>query len=230
MRLRLALTAAVACALLLGGAGTYWIAHPTTANLELPPPLKAFKAPPASDSLPYAKNLAPLVRGFRPQTYRSFCGPATIATVLRAYGVQGVDQTSVFPSWTSKLKAFYTGMTLAELADLARSDGLNTELIYADAVSLHDFRERLKESLTHEGVFVVVNYDRRVLKQSGLGHISPVADYDEQQDAFLVLDEAAYHYPFTWVPAKLLYEAVHTQSEGLFRGVLIIRGHSNTPQ
>jgi len=69
--------------------------------------------------------------------------------------------------------------------------------VYADALSLDTFRERLKANLGSAGDFVVVNYDRRVLKQSGAEHISPVGAYDEAQDAFLVLDEAAYKYPFT---------------------------------
>jgi hypothetical protein len=145
--------------------------------------------------------------------------------VLRAYGVNGADQTSVFPSVTSKLKAFYTGMTLAELDALARSSGLRTQLVYADQLSQDAFRDRLKSSLAREDNFVLVNYDRRVLKQEGMGHISPVAAYDPQRDAFLILDEAAYRYPFTWVPAPLLYAAIHTEFAGRFRGVLFIEGY-----
>jgi hypothetical protein len=225
LRLRRFLTAVTAAVLLVGAAGTYWIASPTQANLELASPLKRFDPHPL-DRLPYAKDFAPLARGFRPQAYRSFCGPASVATVLRAYGVDGAEQTSLFRSWSSKVKAFYTGMTLAELDQLARSVGLRTELIYADMLSLDQFRQRLKTNLAHEGDFVLVNYDRRVLKQAGAGHISPLGSYDEDRDAFLVLDEAAYHYPFTWVPARMLYEAMHTVDSGnRFRGVLFIHGY-----
>ena len=226
MRLRWFVSAAAAGVLLLGAVGTYWIASPTRANLALVAPLKSFD-PRSSElvGLPYAKDFAPLVRSFRPQTYRSFCGPASLATVLRAYGNKGADQTTVFPSWKSKLKAFYNGMTLAELDELARTDGLRTQLVYADTLTLEQFRERLKSNLAHEGDFILVNYDRRVLKQTGAGHISPVAAYDGAHDAFLVLDEASYHYPFTWIPAPMLYDAVHTtDSPNRFRGVLFITG------
>jgi hypothetical protein len=177
------------------------------------------------DNLPYAKDFSQLERSFRPQIYRSFCGPASIATVLRAYGVKSADQTSVFQSLGGELKAFYTGMTLAELDALARSSGLRTQLVYADELSLETFRERLKTNLALAGHFVLVNFDRRVLSQEGMGHISPVAAYDPRGDEFLILDEASYRYPFTWVPAPLLYEAIHTKFAGRFRGVLFIEGY-----
>lgn len=225
MRLRWFASAAAVGVLLLGAAGTYWIASPTRANLALAGPLRSFDSH-SLEGLPYAKDFAPLTRGFRPQTYRSFCGPASLATVLRAYGVKDADQTTVFRSWSSKLKVFYTGMTLAELDELAREVGLSTQLVYADTLSLEEFRQRLQSNLNRAGDFVLVNYDRRVLQQAGAGHISPVGAYDEAHDAFLVLDEAAYHYPFTWVPARMLYEAVHTtDSPNRFRGVLFINGY-----
>ena len=224
MRIRRILSAAAAAIVALGLYGSYWIASPKIANLQLAPPLRPFHDH-SVGSLVYAKDLPPLEQGFRPQVYRSFCGPASIATVLRAYGVNGADQTTLFHSLGGKLKAFYTGMTLADLDALAKSSGLRTQLVYADQLSLETFRERLKSSLAQRGDFVLVNYDRRVLKQEGMGHISPVAAYDPQQDAFLILDEAAYRYPFTWVPAPLLYAAIHTEFAGRFRGVLFIDGY-----
>ena len=224
MRLRWVLSAVAAGLLMVGASGTYWIASPTKAQLKLAPPLKPFGDQPIPDPQ-YAKDFSPLERSFRPQIYRSFCGPASLATILRAYGVSGIDQTSLFPSLSGKLKAFYTGMSLAELDALAKASGLRTELVYADKLDLATFRERLKANLAQEGVFVLVNYDRRVLKQEGIGHISPVAVYDPRSDAFLVLDEASYRYPFTWIPAPLLYAAVHTEDGGRFRGVLFIEGY-----
>jgi hypothetical protein len=202
---------------------TAWVAYPTRADLPLPPPLQAWTGEPPSGS--YTQDFKALTSAFRPQRYRSFCGPATIETVLRAYGHSDVTQASVFPSLSSKLDTFYTGMSLAELAQLAQSRGLRAEIAYADSLDLEAFRARLKANLEQPDDFVVVNYDRRVLKQAGAGHISPIAAYDESRDAFLVLDEAAYHYPFTWIPATLLYEAAHTRAGDHFRGALFIAGH-----
>lgn len=209
--------------IIAAGAGTVtlWIASPTRTDLALPEPLEAWQggAPPSD---PHGQDFPALVKAFRPQVYRSFCGPATIETVLRAYGRSEVDQTSIFPSFASKVDTFYTGMSLAELASLAQSAGLRAEIAYADAFNLEWFRAQLKSNLERAGDFVIVNYDRRVLNQSGGGHISAVAAYDEARDAFLILDEAAYRYPFTWVPAPLLYQAVHTRAGQRFRGVLFI--------
>ena len=221
MRARTVLLAAIGSVLAVGLSGTYWIASPPHLPEPLAQPLRPITESALTDAT-YAKDLLPLESGFRPQVYRSFCGPASIATVLRAYGVHGADQTSIFPSWGRKMKAFYTGMTLSELDALARANGLKTNVVYADQLTVDSFRNRLKAALAHEGSFVLVNYDRRVLKQEGIGHISPVADYDVHEDAFLILDEAAYRYPFTWVPAPLLYAAVHTRSGNQFRGVLFI--------
>jgi hypothetical protein len=201
---------------------TLWVAFPTTANLPLTEPLEAWHGTPPSGR--YTQDFTALNSAFRPQQYRSFCGPATIATVLRAYGRSNVAQGSIFPSFSMKVDTFYSGMSLAELAQLAHSAGLNAEIAYADSLDLQTFRARLKANLEQPGDFVVVNYDRRVLKQEGAGHISAIAAYDESRDAFLILDEAAYRYPFTWVPAPLLYQAAHTRADEHFRGVLFVSG------
>lgn len=209
----------------LGVLGTTWIAFPTESQADLVPPLVAFEPKQFTVTGHYSADFAALARGFRPQAYRSFCGPASIATVLRAYNVESLDQRDVFPSLGFKVDTFYSGMSLAELAELAQHNGLQSELVYADALTLDQFRERITTNLAHEGDFVLVNYDRRVLKQSGAGHISAVGAYDEARDAFLVLDEAAYRYPFTWVPATLLYKAVHTRADKRYRGVLFVQSY-----
>lgn len=209
----------------LGVAGTTWVAFPTSSRADLKPPLVAFEPTQAPVSGPYISDFVELARAFRPQVYRSFCGPASIATVLRAYRVEPVDQREIFPSLSFKLDTFYSGLSLAQLATLARHNGLQTELVYADALTLDQFRERLKANLARSGDFVLVNYDRRILKQAGAGHISAVGAYDEARDAFLVLDEAAYRYPFTWVPTTLLYKAVHTRADQHYRGVLFVQSY-----
>jgi hypothetical protein len=215
---------AVVAAFAVAGAVTAWIAYPTTADLKLSPPLTSW-AP--SDAAPdiYASDFKALARGFTPQRYRSFCGPASISTVLRAFGKTQVDQAELLPSIGATLDVFYSGMSLAELHDLAESVGLKSELAYADKLSLETFRDQLKSNLQRDGDFVLINYDRRVLGQSGAGHISPVGAYDPGRDAFLVLDEASFKYPFTWIPAPLLYQAVHTRADEHYRGVLFIHGY-----
>jgi len=169
-------------------------------------------------------DLHSLLAGFKPQAYRSFCGPASIATILRAYGDSTADQRRVFPSISNRIETFYTGMTLSELSALATSVGLKNEPVFADLITLDEFRLKVKDNLAREGDYVLINYDRRALKQDGRGHISPIAAYDEVRDEFLILDEASYKYPFTWIPAKSLYNAMHTRDGDKFRGLLFISG------
>jgi hypothetical protein len=207
---------------------TGWIAFPTKGDHALAAPLQAMVpdggAAPAG---PYASDYAILVAAFREQGFRSFCGPATLATLLRAYGVKDADQQTLFPSVGSKIEVFYNGLTLPKLAALAQETGLRAEAVHADTVDFDAFRTRLKENLARTGDFVVVNYDRRVLQQEGSGHISAVGAYDDTRDAFLVLDQAAYNYPFTWVPASLLYEAVNTRDGERFRGILLVQSYTS---
>lgn len=205
---------------------TGYVAFPITGHLPLVQPLQALPST-QPQVAPYDKDFELLANSFTPQRYRSFCGPASIATVLRAYGAKSADQTALFPSLVSELKVFYSGLSLAELAALAESVGLHNELVYADTLDLNTFRESLKKNLSHAGDYILVNYDRRVLRQSGFGHISPVAAYDNKQDAFLILDEAAYKYPFTWVPTRMLFAAIHTRDGDHYRGILFV--HAYTP-
>ncbi|HEV8331993.1 MAG TPA: phytochelatin synthase family protein [Steroidobacteraceae bacterium] len=208
---------------LLGGATlTYWIASPPESDRSLPAPLEPW-IPHTEMPSSYDTDLASLTRAFRPQAFRSFCGPSSMATVLRAYG-KDADQKTVVPSIPARLKVFYSGMSLAELGSLAQDNGLRARVVYADSIDVDQFRELLKTNLGHAGDFVVINYDRKVLKQSGSGHISPIGAYDSSRDAFLVLDEAGYRYPFTWVPAPLLYAAARTRADEHFRGLLLVEG------
>jgi hypothetical protein len=210
--------AAAICAALV----TYWVARPPESRLALPAPLEPWM-PNGAARPAYDSDLNSLIHAFRPQAFRSFCGPASMATVLRAFG-KNADQKTVFPSTLWRLKVFYSGMSLAELGSLAQEAGLRSRIVYADSVSADEFRELLKSNLARAGDFVLVNYDRQVLKQAGSGHISPIAAYDSSRDAFLVLDEAAYRYPFTWVPSSLLYAAARTPADDRFRGLLLVEG------
>ena len=214
----LTLTGAIGAALV-----TYWVARPSDAPLAVPAPLAAWTpnaSPPAGS---YDSDMKSLTAAFRPQAYRSFCGPASMATVLRAYG-KDADQKTIVPSTLWKLKVFYSGMSLAELGSLAQQSGLRGRVVYADSIDAEEFRELVKSNLARAGDFVLINYDRKALKQAGAGHISPIAAYDSTRDAFLVLDEAAYRYPFTWVPASLLYAAARTRADEHYRGLLLVEG------
>lgn len=205
---------------------TAWIAFPYRAEERLVPPLERATKEELSMSVASAHgaDLASLIAAFQPQPHRSFCGPATLATVLRADGRAASSEWALFDSAGGGLRTFYRGISLARLARLAAANGLRSELVHGDEFTVNSFRERLKQNLAHPGDYVIINYDRRALNQTGAGHISTVGSYDPHRDAFLILDQAAYRYPWTWVPTQRLYNATRTLDDGVSRGVLFVHG------
>jgi len=212
--------------LAIAAVGTAWIAFPYRTEEPLVIPLERVTDEDLSISAasPHGADLAPLIAAFQPQPHRSFCGPATLATVLRAVGHPAATEWALFDSAADGVRTFYGGMSLAELASLAQANGLRSEIVRGDELTLDSFRERLKQNLSHSGDYVIINYDRRTLNQSGAGHISAVGGYDSDRDAFLILDQAAYRYPWTWVPTRRLYDAMRTLDGSAYRGVLFVQG------
>mgnify|MGYP001485579831 CR=1 FL=1 len=206
--------------------GSAWIAFPYRTEEPLVIPLERVTEAELLTIVvsPHGADLTSLIAAFQPQPHRSFCGPATLATVLRADGRAPATEWALFDSAADGVRTFYGGMSLAELASLAQANGLHSELVRGNEFTVESFRERLKKNLAHAGDYVIVNYDRRALNQSGAGHISTVGGYDPDRDAFLLLDQAAYRYPWTWVPTQRLYEATRTLDGSIYRGVLFVRG------
>lgn len=228
MRRRSQFAAAVTCVVFVTvAAGSAWIAFPYRTEEALVSPLERVTEQEASISAasPDGADLASLTAAFQSQPHRSFCGPATLATVLRADGDAAAAEWRLFDSAIDGLRTFYGGMSLAKLASLAQANGLHTELVRGDEFTVDSFRERLRQNLARAGDYVIINYDRRVLNQAGAGHISAVGSYDPNRDAFLVLDQAAYRYPWTWVPTQQLHEAARTLDGTAYRGVLFVQGN-----
>ncbi len=160
---------------------------------------------------------------YESQALRSYCGVASSVTVLSALGRE-VDQASFFTSKASEVrprrKVMLGGMSLPDLAGLLRAHGANVALQHASLSDVEQFRETLVRNLSTEGDFLLVNYQRQVLGQNKVGHISPVAAYDRETDTVLIMDTASYSYPPTWVPVESLFEAMATldRSSGKSRG------------
>lgn len=74
--------------------------------------------------------------------------------------------------------------------------------------SEHTFRTALLSSVRRTGLIMVVNHSRKALEQTGDGHYSPVAGFDEVSDKALVLDVARFKYPPFWVPIPKLYSSL----------------------
>ena len=154
-----------------------------------------------------------LSRSFQAQKLVSYCGVASSVSVLNALGVE-TDQYDFFIEGTEQVrpwnKVMFGGMALTDLAGLLAEHGVQVSIHHADQFSLNEFRAAVKSNLKTEHDYLIVNYQREVLTQGKVGHISPLSAYDHESDSVLIMDTAAHKYPPTWVPLKLLYAAMKT--------------------
>lgn len=183
-------------------------------------------------------DYGPLSQEFLTQTTLSFCGVASAVMVLNSLQVPApASGYGPYPYWTqdnifqvgrggpSATSVLRGGMTLAQLAELLAGRGLAAEVIHAEGLELEALRALLRRSLADAEDRLLVNYDRREVGQSGGGHISPLAAYDDGSDRVLILDVARYRYPAVWMPLRPLWLAMRSRdpSSGRSRGLVRVR-------
>jgi glutathione gamma-glutamylcysteinyltransferase len=138
------------------------------------------------------------------------------------------------------------GITLAEFRCLAICQGLSVETQYADddSTTLESFRSVIRQVCVEDKVeattnkeerfdttsqdlsaVLVVTYDRKVIGQTGSGHFSPIAAYDEASDNVLILDTARFKYGSHWVAVSTLFEALKSidKESGRSRGFALLK-------
>ena len=154
--------------------------------------------------------------GFEYQNNPSFCGPTSVANVLRSLGVSA-NQTDViagtrYDPWFGVLLG---GLTLDQAADLLalRLDGPVQTARGLDAAR---FRTFLRRSNDPE-VRIIANFHRGPLFGRGHGHLSPILGYLEREDLVLVGDVNAAYRPFL-VPSEKLLAAINTIDDATGRG------------
>ena len=219
----------IVLAAVVGLAGfAWWSLQPTVNPLELPEELISLSDPRGQILLQNAdakSDYALLSENFESQELRSFCGVASGVTVLNSLG-KNLDQSSFFDADEANMKSrfdvMFSGMTLAEFAAFLMAHGSITNTQYADVLRVDEFREIVRENLIEPENYIVVNYQREVLGQRRVGHISPIGAYDDKTDSVLILDTASYNYPPTWVPLAQLYSAMTTvdPASGKTRGFI----------
>lgn len=222
-------SAAVVIVALIGVAGiAWWWLQPRAEPLALPDGLVAVSEPLGESRLQEAEariDYTLLSEHYQSQALRSYCGVASSVTVLNALG-RSLDQSTFFDTGSAELKSQFevsiSGMTLAELAAFLTAHDAVVRVHYADALPVDAFRDIVRRNLRQPDDFMLVNYQREVLGQRRVGHISPLAAYDEESDSVLILDTASYHYPPTWVPLTQLHAAMATMdsASGRSRGLV----------
>ncbi|MDE2439423.1 MAG: phytochelatin synthase family protein [Betaproteobacteria bacterium] len=116
------------------------------------------------------------------------------------------------------------GYQLRQLDEMLRAHKLATRLVIVDTTtSEDDIRKDLVDNLSREGDFVIVNYKREAVGQSGGGHISPLGAYDAVTDSVLVLDVNPSHYPWVWMPISTLVKGMRTRDAIENRGYILVQ-------
>ena len=206
-----------------------WITlKPSEQNLKLPPGLVAASSEDGSaffQTAVYKADYDALNKAYVPQKTLSYCGVASSVIVLKALGRESTQWdffTDATSDVRSRFQVTFGGMTLGQLDGLLRAHGLVTQSLHGDELTLDEFRTIVMKNLSTPDDYLLVNYQRKTLDQTGSGHISPVAAYHAPADLALVMDTADFKYPYTWVPLERLYDALHDidSASGRPRGIL----------
>lgn len=194
----------------------------------------------------YLDAFFPLSSQLVTQHEPSFCGLASLCTVLNALGVDPRRVWKYPWRWYEQdmldccrpLEAVQqVGITLSEFNCLSRCNGLtlrtaspsapDSDLVGQTAstgLSLDDFRREVEAATSTSSSFMVVSFSRAVLGQTGSGHFSPIAGYAPSVGRVLVLDVARFKYPSYWVTLEDLYNAMRPidPATGLPRGFTVL--------
>lgn len=165
-----------------------------------------------------AQNFFALSEQFHTQADPAFCGLASLVVVLNALGIDPQRTWRGPWRWFSEElldccipldRVRETGISIGQLACLARCNGAQAAVHRPTTDSLENFREAVIQSCRSTGgPFVIASYARDALGQTGSGHFSPLAAYDGAHDRVLILDVARFKYPPHWVPLAELYAAM----------------------
>jgi glutathione gamma-glutamylcysteinyltransferase len=173
---------------------------------------------------------------FNTQTEPAYCGLSTLAIILNALRIDPQRLWKTPWRWFTEdlldccrpLEVVKkVGITLEEFQCLAQCNGavckvtrpkdddadyeLFRKAVYCACTGGKEFGVEDRENDVDQenpSTFIGISYDRKTLKQTGSGHFSPIAAYDEETDSVLVLDTARFKYPPYWVPLKLAFQSM----------------------
>lgn len=181
------------------------------------------------ESLKFSADYFPLSQHRARQNQPWSCGPETAAWIFNALGIprpthfKGSNKKN-FLYWTYESVLGQTqkapgvpavgilmkkGMSLEQWAAMMSAFTV-AKAFHAGETPLTRFRESVIRNLATPGNFLVVNYDRKALKQEGGGHISPIAAYHTESDYVLIFDVNPSLYNPVWVNLEDLYQAMNT--------------------
>lgn len=161
----------------------------------------------------------PLIEQFHTQADPAFCGLGSLVMALNALAV---DPGRVWRgSWrwfseelldccTPLSRVQLTGLSLEEVACLARCNGADVELSRPEQGGIDELRAAVSASARSTRQVLIASYCRSALGQTGSGHFSPIGGYHVERDLVLVLDVARFKYPPHWVPLATFFAAMQS--------------------
>jgi len=174
----------------------------------------------------------PLAEQFVTQSDPSFCSLSSLAMVLNALNFDPKRVWKGAWRWVSEetlqcaLKACSnsaeniqkSGMGFNQFEALARCQGVrisshrvgDSEREAQCVQGLQKF-QAMVETVSQDrtaGSFLVANFSRKCLHQTGDGHFSPIGGYHREKGLVLLMDVARFKYPPYWLPIADLWEAM----------------------
>lgn len=211
--------------IILFGGATAYVAWLPSGRLSLPSSLVAYDDQPIENNH-ISADFYLLKDSFEAQRFRSFCGVASSVIAVNSLKRSKIDQLDYFSQelTPSFLSTYFRGMTLDQFAKGIESFGFETEVYFADTITIEKFKQHLVQNLQNTSDLIIANYSRQSLDQAGSGHISPIGAYDPVKNSILVMDVASHKYPFTWVKVEDFYNSMKTidSSSGKWRGYVLI--------
>jgi glutathione gamma-glutamylcysteinyltransferase len=173
------------------------------------------------------ESFFPLSEQFVTQSEPSFCSLSSLAMVLNALSFDPKRIWKGAWRWVSEEmlqcesaevcghsieRIKKEGMNFDEFAALAKCHGVTIQSYRASKIEneYHLFKDKVIEVSQNSNAnqFIIVNFSRKYLGQTGIGHFSPIGGYHAASDLALVLDVARFKYPPYWVPLKQLWESM----------------------
>lgn len=191
------------------------------------------------------ESFFPLSEQFITQSEPSFCSLTSLAMVLNALNHDPKKTWKGVWRWITEetLQCEFPelcghsldrvkerGMNFKEFKSLARCHEVKISPYGACEKhvesNIDKFRNHVSESCRSNAAksFIICNFSRTHLDQTGNGHFSPVGGYHPDKDLVLVMDVARFKYPPFWVSVKRLWESMEVidRDTGDPRGYFIV--------
>lgn len=115
---------------------------------------------------------------------------------------------------------------LAKRNILAKNSPRLPEPLFIKTMSPTTFKHTISSQSSASDVFMIINYCRQKLEQTGSGHFSPIGgcSYSETENQVLIQDTAKFKYPFYWIELENLYDSIFEidKDYNRQRGLLIL--------